>query len=461
VLITRVAPARFLDPDPAAGIVNLWAEVDNPADVRLIWLEVKAPNYDPVDPGPELQIEMETFKKATTEVVGTEYQWNAVGDTPDPSDLFDTPGTYQIFYFVKDDVTGHTSPLMQGRVYRRIDGNLKPEPFDLLYPSDCPAGCFEEQRTTLAFDWEDALNQDPETDTITYTVLLSKDDPGFTDPIYIEGIANSGCVLGPEHGIEDLSTYFWKVQAIDQYGAFRDSTTSRVFHTNNDNPLGFGWIEGHVYSAYDDTPIVGATILFDGTPIETSTGGYYIGILSPNAYAVIISATGFTSRTLSDVTVIGGDVVTREFWLAPDDQVPDPEFAPLPNTFTTITEVTLTCPNGSAEIRYTTDGSEPDELSTLYGGPLTITATTELRARAYLFGLTPSEVVSGVYTIDLVDGDLSGEGDVNLADAILGLQVLSGITPSNGVLLSGDVNNDAKISMEEVIYILQYIAGIR
>ena len=180
-----------------------------------------------------------------------------MGDTPDPTDLFDTPGTYQIFYFVKDDVTGHTSPLMQGRVYRKVDGNLPPEPFDLLYPDDCPDPCAEWHRTTLAFDWEDALNQDPETNTITYTVLLSKDDPAFTDPIYIEGLSNSGCVLGPEHGIEDLSTYYWKVQAIDEYGAVRESTSTRVFKTDNDNPLGFGWIEGHVYSAYDDTPIVG------------------------------------------------------------------------------------------------------------------------------------------------------------------------------------------------------------
>ena len=442
--------------------MDLWAEVDNPADVRLVWLEVKAPNYDPVDPGPELQIEMETFKKATTEVVGTQYQWNAVGDTPDPTDLFDTPGTYQIFYFVKDDVTGHTSPLMQGRVYRKIDGNLPPEPFDLLYPDDCPAGCFEEQRTTLAFDWQDALNTDPETDTITYTVLLSKDDPTFTiDPIYIEGLSNSGCVLGPENGIEDLSTYHWKVQAIDQYGAVRESTTSRVFHTNNDNPLGFGWIEGHVYSAYDDTPIIGATVLINSIPIETGVGGYYLGILDPGTYVADISATGFTSRTIPGVGILEGGVVTREFWLAPDDQVPEPEFSPSPNSFATITEVALTCPNGSAEIRFTTDGSDPDELSTLYTVPITITATTELRARASLFGLTPSDVVGGVYTIDLVDGDLSGEGDVDLNDAIMALQVMSGIPPTTDVLLSGDVNGDNRIGLEEVIFVMQKMALLR
>jgi hypothetical protein len=443
--------------------VELWAEVDNPADVRLIWLEVKAPDYDPIDPGVGFQIEMANFKKATTEVTGTRYLWNSVGETPDPADLFETPGTYQIFYFVKDDVTGHTSPLMQGRVYRKIDGNLPPEPFDLLYPDDCPEPCAEEHRTTLAFDWEDALNQEPETDTITYSVLLSKDDPLFEDPIYIEGLSNSGCVLGPEHGIEDFSTYYWLVQAIDEYGAVRDSTSTRVFRTNNDNPLGFGWIEGHVYSAYDDTPIVEATVTIGGMPIVTGTGGYYLGIISPATYAVDISATGFTPRTIPDVAIIPGDLVTREFWLAPDVQVPDPELLPDSGTYMTIINVELTCPNPSpdVEIRYTTDGSEPDEVSTLYSGPIPVSATTTIKAKAYLFGFTPSYTVTGDYVIDLVDGDLSGEGDVDLTDVVMAQQIMAGIAPASEVLLSGDVNEDQRIGLEEAVYILQRIAGLR
>ncbi len=460
VLVTRVAEAQFLDPDPAAGIVDLWAEVDNPADVRLIWLEVKAPNYDPIDPGAGLQIEMDTFKKATTDVTGARYLWNDVGNTPDPADLFDTPGTYQIFYFVKDDVTGHTSPLMQGRVYRKIEGNLPPEPFDLVYPEDCfDISCA--QHTTLALDWEDALNQDPETDTITYTVLLSKADPAFTDPIYIEGLSNSGCVLGPEHGIEDLSTYYWKVQAIDEYGAVRESTSIRVFRTDNDNPLGFGWIEGHVYSAYDDTPIVGATVTINSIDIITGTGGYYLGILDPGTYAVDLSATGFTPRTVLGVGILEGDLVTREFWLAPDVQVPDPVFETATGTYTAVIDVTLSCPNGDANIRYTTNGSEPDEGSTLYSGPIPLTLTTSIKAKAYLFGFTPSYTVTGDYIIDLADGDLSGEGDVDLTDAIMGLQIMADVEPSADVFLSGDVDGDNRIGLEEIIYILQAIAGIR
>jgi hypothetical protein len=56
---------------------------------------------------------------------------------------------------------------------------------------------------------------------------------------------------------------------------------------------------------------------------------------------------------------------------------------------------------------------------------------------------------------------LNGEGDVDLIDAIIGLQVLSGVVPVTDLLVSGDVNGDAKVGLEDVIYILQMVAGIR
>jgi hypothetical protein len=47
---------------------------------------------------------------------------------------------------------------------------------------------------------------------------------------------------------------------------------------------------------------------------------------------------------------------------------------------------------------------------------------------------------------------------VDLADAILALQIVSGISPAVQFF---DVNNDGKIGIEEAIYILQKIANIR
>jgi hypothetical protein len=64
-------------------------------------------------------------------------------------------------------------------------------------------------------------------------------------------------------------------------------------------------------------------------------------------------------------------------------------------------------------------------------------------------------------------GDINGDGDVTLADAILALQITAGVTPATGVIqagyipTSGDANTDNKIGITEAIYILQTVAGMR
>ncbi len=59
----------------------------------------------------------------------------------------------------------------------------------------------------------------------------------------------------------------------------------------------------------------------------------------------------------------------------------------------------------------------------------------------------------------LSPGDIDGNGNVTLTDAILSLQVVSGQSPSSNVAVFQDTNNDNKIGIEEVIYIIQSIAS--
>ncbi len=63
------------------------------------------------------------------------------------------------------------------------------------------------------------------------------------------------------------------------------------------------------------------------------------------------------------------------------------EFAPTETVFLGSQRVTLTSATPDVEIRYTRDGSEPDGDSPLYREPLTITASTYLRARAFRPGV--------------------------------------------------------------------------
>jgi hypothetical protein len=61
----------------------------------------------------------------------------------------------------------------------------------------------------------------------------------------------------------------------------------------------------------------------------------------------------------------------------------------------------------------------------------------------------------------IIMGDVNGDLTVNLADAIIAMQVISNMIPSGTAYKSADVNGDGKIDMAEVIYILQKIAWTR
>ena len=58
------------------------------------------------------------------------------------------------------------------------------------------------------------------------------------------------------------------------------------------------------------------------------------------------------------------------------------------------------------------------------------------------------------------DGDIDGDDDVDLADAVSGLRILADIPPAS-VNLGADVNRDRHIGLEEVIFVLQKVAELR
>ena len=80
--------------------------------------------------------------------------------------------------------------------------------------------------------------------------------------------------------------------------------------------------------------------------------------------------------------------------------VDDPAFSPASGvTFSPTLDVALTCETAAATIRYTLDGTDPTEASAEYTGPITLSATTTIRARAYKAGMAASDVVEASYTL--------------------------------------------------------------
>ncbi len=67
---------------------------------------------------------------------------------------------------------------------------------------------------------------------------------------------------------------------------------------------------------------------------------------------------------------------------------------------------------------------------------------------------------SGSLTVTPLPGNIDHSETVDLRDALLALKVTAGMSPGVAIFKDADVNDDEKIGIEEVIYILRLVAGV-
>ena len=165
----------------------------------------------------------------------------------------------------------------------------------------------------------------------------------------------------------------------------------------------------------------------------------------------------------TDVFAVGwtGEIFHyRDTSIPLDTTPPVATVTPSGNTFINSISVTLTA-NESATIYYTTNGSTPDTSSAQYTNPIQLADTTTLKYFAKDTAGNSESIKSETYIIELAPGDINGDGYIDMEDAILALQINSNIIPVQTVWIEADVNMDNKLGIEEVIYILQKISGLR
>jgi len=133
----------------------------------------------------------------------------------------------------------------------------------------------------------------------------------------------------------------------------------------------------------------GAVIYFtnDGTEPTENSSPYTGPIMIPGS--MVIKAKAWKSG------MNPSDTKTSTFTL----KVATPVLSPSGGTFGGPIDVTITCPTFGAGITYTLDGSEPIESGTPYTGPITISETTTIKARAWYDGMDGSDTVSATYEI--------------------------------------------------------------
>jgi hypothetical protein len=98
-----------------------------------------------------------------------------------------------------------------------------------------------------------------------------------------------------------------------------------------------------------------------------------------------------------------------------------------------IQKIEIAAPVEDAEIRFTLDGSEPDESSQLYKEPVQVSSDCVVKARAYKRGFYPSISVSRSYNI----GELLYESPViKFGDEPIACEVSVGEFKSIGILIT-------------------------
>jgi hypothetical protein len=138
----------------------------------------------------------------------------------------------------------------------------------------------------------------------------------------------------------------------------------------------------------DSTP--GAAIYYttDGTTPTTASTLYAgpFSVTTTRTITAIASAAGYLQSLPS----------TQTYTL--QNQVAAPVFSPPTTTFSSPISVSLSDATAGASIYYTTNGSTPTTTSTFYSSPITVSATTTIKAIAAATGMINSNVVTATYT---------------------------------------------------------------
>jgi hypothetical protein len=136
-----------------------------------------------------------------------------------------------------------------------------------------------------------------------------------------------------------------------------------------------------------------------------STGVTQAGPLYLYAYTFTLNgAKTVQSLTLpgnANVVVVALDVTAAAPVVSP---AATPSFSLPAGSYTGTQSVSLSDATPGAAIYYTTNGSTPTTASTLYAGPVSVSATTTIEAIAVASGYTTSATASATYTISPVTG---------------------------------------------------------
>jgi hypothetical protein len=220
------------------------------------------------------------------------------------------------------------------------------------------------------------------------------------------------------------------------------------------------------------------------TPINGFSGSVTLTVSAPTGItATPATATPAVSASTSDVLTInvaptmavgtypltitasgGGHVHTAQIQVQVL-LVAAPVFSPVAGNYTTPQAVSISDAAAGAVVYYTTNGNAPTSSSTLYTGPITVSAVAEtIKAIAFVTGQGPSAVTTAAYTIlplaatptfSLASGEYKSSQTLTIADTTPGIVIhytTDGTTPTiNSTVYTGPITVWSAVPLTETV----------
>jgi hypothetical protein len=151
---------------------------------------------------------------------------------------------------------------------------------------------------------------------------------------------------------------------------------------------------------------IAAQLVYNGTTLtlnltDTVTNNTFTYAFTVNIPSIVGANTayvGFTGGTGGSAAI--QNVKTWTFTSGTTQVAADPTFNPLPGSYTSAQNVSLSSATAGATIYYTVDGSTPTHSSTVYSAPIVVNGTSlTIRAFASAGGNQDSPIVVGTYQI--------------------------------------------------------------
>ncbi|MBW6514742.1 MAG: chitobiase/beta-hexosaminidase C-terminal domain-containing protein, partial [Candidatus Syntrophosphaera sp.] len=258
---------------------------------------------------------------------------------------------------------------------------------------------------------------------------------------YVEGSSNNKAIeiFNGTGAPVDLANYTMRLASNGGTWSTTNSVTLSGTLANNDvfviaNSQAMGAILDvadltHTVTYFNGNDCLG---LFNGTTLIDIIGVYQTdpgtawdvaGVTNATLNHTLVRKPHIVQGNLDWIAGAGTNADNSEWIVHPQDYVADlgmhtfqpgggdnaatPTFDPPAGVYAQPVNVAISTTTPDATIRYTTNGSDPTETSTLYTGPVAISSTTTLKARAWAAGMDPSYVATAIYTFPVVVSNLA------------------------------------------------------